>query len=86
MTLASTTIIDKVEVLADGILQVRQAEIITKDNVEISQAYTRWILNPLDDVSTQDAKVQAIANAVWTDEVKSAYRAIVEAQQSRMTA
>ena len=86
MALASTTIIDKVEVLADGILQVRQAEIITKDNVEISQAYTRWILNPLDDVSTQDAKVQAIANAVWTDEVKSAYRAMVEAQQSRMTA
>jgi hypothetical protein len=84
MTLASTTIIDKVEVLSDGILQVRQAEIITKDNVEISQAYTRWVLNPLDDVSTQDAKVQAIANAVWTDEVKTAYRAIVEAQ--RMTA
>jgi hypothetical protein len=80
MALASTTIIDKVEVLADGVLQVRQAEIITKDNVEISQAYTRWALNPLDDVSTQDAKVQAIANAVWTDEVKTAYRAMVEAQ------
>jgi hypothetical protein len=80
MTLASTTIIDKVEVLQDGQIQVRQAEIITKDNVEISQAYTRWVLNPLDDVSTQDAKVQAIANAVWTDEVKTAYRAMVEAR------
>jgi putative transposon-encoded protein len=79
MTLASTTIIDKVEVLQDGQIQVRQAEIITKDNVEISQAYTRWVLAPNDDVSTQDAKVQAIANAVWTDEVKTAYRAMVEA-------
>jgi len=86
MALASTTIIDKVEVLSDGVLQVREAEIITKDNVEISQAYTRWVLNPLDDVSTQDAKVQAIANAVWTDEVKTAYRAMLEAQQSKMTA
>jgi len=86
MTLASTTIIDKVEVLADGILQVRQAEIITKDNVEISQAYTRWVLNPLDDVSTQDAKVQAIANAVWTDEVKTAYRTMIETQQNKMGA
>ena len=86
MTLASTTIIDKVEVLADGILQVRQAEIITKDNVEISQAYSRWTLVPTDDVSTQDAKVQAIANAVWTDEVKTAYRAMVEAQQAKLGA
>ena len=86
MALASTTIIDKVEVLQDGQIQVRQAEIITKDNVEISQAYTRWVLNPLDDISTQDAKVQAIANSVWTDEVKTAYRAIVEAQQNRITA
>jgi len=81
MALASTTIIDKVEVLQDGQIQVRQAEIITKDNVEISQAYTRWVLSPIDDVSTQDLKVQAIANAVWTDEVKSAYRAMIEAQK-----
>ena len=80
MTLASTTIIDKIEVLANGVLQVRQAEIITKDNVEISQAYTRWSIAPNDDISTQDAKVQAIANAVWTDEVKTAYRAMIEAQ------
>ena len=86
MALASTTIIDKIEVLANGVLQVRQAEIITKDDVEISQAYTRWTLAPTDDVSTQDAKVQAIANAVWTEEVKTAYRAMVEQQQNRITA
>ena len=86
MTLASTTIIDKVEVLANGVLQVRQAEIITKNDVEISQAYTRWTLAPTDDVSTQDAKVQAIANAVWTDEVKSTYRAMVEAQKAKIGA
>jgi hypothetical protein len=78
MALASTLIIDKVEVLQNGQIQVRQAEIITKDDVEISQAYIRWVLNPLDDISTQDAKVQAIANAVWTEEVKTAYRAMVE--------
>ena len=86
MTLASTTIIDKVEVLADGILQVRQAEIITKDNVEISQAYTRWALVPTDSTEGQDPKVIAIANAVWTDEVKTAYRAKVEAQQAKLGA
>ena len=82
MTLASTTIIDKIEILANGIIQVREAEIITKDGNEISQAYTRWTFSPLDDISTQNDKVQAIANAVWTEEVKSAYRAMVEAQRS----
>ena len=81
MTLASTTIIDKIEVLANGVLQVRQAEIITKDNVEISQAYTRWTLAPIDSTEGQDPKVIAIANAVWTDDVKTAYRAMVEAQK-----
>jgi hypothetical protein len=86
MTLASTTMIDKVEVLANGILQVREAEIITKDNVEISQSYKRWTLNPTDSLEGQDSKVVAIANAVWTDEVKSAYRAMIEAQQSTLGA
>lgn len=83
MALASTTIIDKVEVLADGILQVRQAEIITKDDVEISQAYTRWTLAPTDSTEGQDAKVVAIANAVWTDDVKNAYRTKIEQQNQR---
>ena len=79
MTLASTTIIDKIEVLEMGQIQVRQAEVISKDGIEISRAFTRWVLNPTDDVSTQDSKVQAVANAVWTDSVKSAYKAMIEA-------
>ena len=83
MALASTTIIDKVEVLANGILQVREAEIITKDNVEISQSYKRWTLNPGDSTEGQDAKVIAIANAVWTDEVKNAYNTMIEQQQQQ---
>ena len=37
MTLASTIVIDKTEVLQDGTIQVRQAEIITKDGVEIAR-------------------------------------------------
>lgn len=86
MTLLSKTIIDRVEILQDGQIQVRQAEVITKDDVEVAKNYHRWVLNPLDDVSTQDAKVQAIANAVWTDEVKTAYRTMIEAQQNRITA
>ena len=75
MTLASTNTIDKIEVLENGVIQVRQAEIITKDGNEIARNFSRWVLSPGDDVSAQDPKVKAIATAAWTAEVISAYQA-----------
>ena len=80
MTLASTNTIDKIEVLENGVIQVRQAEIITKDGNEIARNFSRWVLSPGDDVSAQDPKVKAIATAVWTAEVISAYQAQLAAQ------
>ena len=82
MTLASSTIIDKVETLQDGTLQVRQAEIITKDGVEIARNFTRWVRHPGDTAAQSDpSPVPAIATAVWTFEVVSAYQAAVSAQK-----
>jgi len=81
MTLASSTIIDKVETLQDGTLQVRQAEIITKDGVEIARNFTRWVRHPGDTGAHSDpSPVPAIATAVWTTEVVSAYEAMVASQ------
>tara|TARA_R110000803_G_scaffold78868_1_gene144176 strand:- start:207 stop:521 length:315 start_codon:yes stop_codon:yes gene_type:complete len=34
------------------------------------------------DISDQSAQVQAICNAVWTDDVKAAYKAMREAEES----
>jgi len=76
MTLSSSTIIDKTEVLQDGTIQVRQAEIITKDGVEIARNFSRWVRHPGDTEAQSDpAPVPAIASAVWTQEVISAYQA-----------
>ena len=76
MTLASTTIIDRTEVLEDGTIQVRQAEVITKDGVEIARNFHRWVRHPGDTEAQSDpAPVPAIASAVWTQEVISAYQA-----------
>ena len=33
------------------------------------------------DISSEDARVQAIANATWTDEVKSAYETLIDSQE-----
>ena len=82
MTLASSTVIDKVETMQDGTLQIRQAEIITKNGVEIARNFHRWVRHPGDTAAQSDpAPVPAIASAVWTQEVVAAYEAAVAAQK-----
>jgi hypothetical protein len=83
MALQQTRIVDKIEILEQGQIQVRERIDIFDDinpSIIISSSYHRWLFNPDDDVSAQNAKVQAIANAVWTEEVKSTYRAMLEAR------
>ena len=80
MTLASTITIDRIEVLENGVVQVRQAQVITDSGNEIARNFSRWVLTPGEDVRTQDAKVKAICEAVWTSDVISAYQAQVASQ------
>jgi len=75
MALTEKNIVDLVELVQSNHIQVRTANIIEKDGVEIAKSFHRHILAPGDDVSGQDPKVQAIANAVWTEEVIAAYQA-----------
>jgi len=56
-------------------IQVRTRTAIIEDGSEISYKYTRRVLNPDMDVSSENAEIQALANALWTDEVKSAWTA-----------
>ena len=83
MALTKEIIVDKIEVLELGQVQVRTATRILEDGVQLSQAYSRHILVPSTkasgswadtDISGEDARVQAIANATWTSEVKTAYQ------------
>ena len=77
MALIEKTIIDKIEVVGEfKHVQVRQdRQIIDDSNDEIRSRgnYLRYVLSPDNDISSQPAEVQAIANAAWTDEVKAAY-------------
>lgn len=74
MSLTEKTIVDKVEVLENGIIQVRQANIIEKDGKELMRNFHRYTLAPGADLTDQDSKIIAIANAVWTEEILSAYQ------------
>ena len=75
MALEKQISIDKIEVVENNIIQVRQITRILEDGVELSSSYHRWALTPGQDVSDQEPKVQAIANALWTEEVVAAYAA-----------
>ena len=76
---------DKIEIVGTyKTVQVRRAEIIEKDGVEVARSFHRHSLvcgslNESDelvdtDISGEDADVQAICNAVWTDAVKESWK------------
>ena len=86
MALAESIEYDKIEVV--GIykaVQVRKATVIKKDGTEMARSFERYVLQPgtLDasanlvdtDISSEPAEVQAICNAVWTTDVKAAWKA-----------
>ena len=75
MALIERQLVDLVELVQTNHIQVRTANIIERDGVEVTRTFHRHVLSPGDDVSGQDPKVQAIANAVWTPEVIAAYQA-----------
>ncbi len=54
-------------------IQVRTKTSIMEDGTEISFKYHRKVLTPDMDVSGESAEIQALASALWTDEVKSAW-------------
>ena len=72
--LEKVQIVDRIEVLENGCIQVRTKTAIKENNVEISSKFHRHVVAPGDDVSGEDAKVQAIAASIHTAEVVEAYR------------
>ena len=81
MALSEIKVIDKVEVVENGIVQVREATRIIKDGEEIAKTYHRWTLTPGQDVSDQPDNVKAICQAAWTPEIIAAYQAQLEASR-----
>ena len=69
MALIEKELIDKIEVLDNNCIQIRKATIIEKDGEEIAKTYHRHVINPGDELTNEDAKVQAIANSIWTEEI-----------------
>jgi len=82
MALEEKSVVDKIEVLLNGAIQVRRRDQVLKDGTEIAATYHRHVLNPGDDLTDQDPRVVAIAEATWTLEVIAAYQASLESSNN----
>ena len=86
MALAESIEYDKIEVVGlYKAVQVRKATVIKKDGTELTRSFERYVLQAgtLDgndalvdtDISSEPAEIQAVCNAVWTTDVKAAWKA-----------
>jgi hypothetical protein len=67
MSLTKEVVIDKIEVLESGSIQVRQATRVLEDDVVLSTSYHRHVLERDADLTNEDPKVAAVATAAWAD-------------------
>ena len=79
MALEKIAVVDRIEVLENGCVQIRTRTSILEDGVQISGSYHRHVVAPGDDYSAEDARVQAICAATHIAEVVAAYKAAIAA-------
>lgn len=73
--LEKITVTDKIEVLEYGAVQVRTATRIVEDGNILSTSFHRHVIQPGEDYSQEETKVQAICSVTHTPEVVAAFLA-----------
>ena len=88
MAFSKTVVEDKIEVLAQGQLQIRTKTDVLEDSVVLSSSFHRKVVVPRTkdsgswadtDISGESARVQAMAGAIWTSATKTAYEELMDA-------
>ena len=93
MAITKEAVVEKIEIVNVWNVQVATDTVIKEDGTEISRSRHRHVLQPFSssvdgdtwthtatDITGEDASVQAVANAVWTDAVKASYKTWAETQ------
>jgi len=78
--LEKVEVVDLIEALENGTVQVRTKTAIKEDGVEISSKFHRHVVAPGADYSNEDTRVQGVCAALHTAEVIAAYQAAIAAQ------
>lgn len=83
MAITKETSIAKIEVVGEyKAVQIATDTVIKEDGTELSRSRHRKVVHPDQDITGEDAEVQAVCNAVWTQAVKDAWTAF-QAEQSQ---
>ena len=81
MAITKEQIIAKIEIVGDyKAVQIATDTVIKEDGVELSRSRHRHVVHPDQDISSEDAEVQAVCNAVWTQDVKDAWASFQASQ------
>ncbi len=75
--LEKVQVVDRIEVIENGCVQVRTKTAIMEDGKQISGTFHRHVIAPGDDYSNEDARVKAICKATHTAAVIAAYKAAI---------
>jgi predicted thioesterase len=78
MALEKIEVVDRIEVLENGCVQVREKTAIMEDGKQISESFHRHVIVPGQDYSQEDDRVKAICKATHTKSVVDAYKATKE--------
>ena len=85
MAITKETQIGKIEVVGKyKSVQVRTDTVVIEDGNELSRQYHRHALMPDADISAEHSEVQAVCNAVWTQDVKDAYATFKSEQETTL--
>lgn len=76
-------LIERIEVLEEGQIQIKTVSRILRDGVEIARTTHRAAVAPGQDVSARSARVKAVAQAVWTPDVVSTFAATMAAREGK---
>tara|TARA_Y100001938_G_C7913686_1_gene340878 strand:+ start:440 stop:694 length:255 start_codon:yes stop_codon:yes gene_type:complete len=84
MAIIKETLIGQIEIVGKyKSVQVRTDTIVKEDDSELSRSYHRHVLHPDADITNEHADVQAVCNAVWTQDVKDAWTTFKANQENK---
>ena len=83
MAITKETLVGKIEIVGEfKSVQVRNDTVIKEDDSELTRSYHRHVLHPDADITNETSEVQAVCNAVWTDQIKADYETFKANQEN----
>lgn len=75
MAFTKQSYFDAITIRNTGEFEIRMANVVEEDGVEIAKNYHRRVITPADDVTAEPLKIRQLANLLWTPAMITAWKA-----------